>query len=83
MATITLVSRAVLKSHDGYYLWYYLPSQPASIIMLIVFLALTLLNTWQMVKTKTWFVVVLVIGGFCKFFWPTISNSSLYIYIYT
>ncbi|KAE9365646.1 RTA1 like protein [Stipitochalara longipes BDJ] len=55
---------AVLESHDGYYLWKYLPSIPAAVVFLILFVATTGLHLWRILKTKTWFCIVFAIGGF-------------------
>ena len=56
---------AVLEPHNGYYLWKYLPSTPAAAIFLLLFISTTTFHTWKMIKTKTWFCTVFVIGGFC------------------
>jgi hypothetical protein len=56
---------AVIESHNGYYLWKYLPSIPAAIIFLLLFITTTALHTYKMIKSKTWFCTVFVIGGFC------------------
>lgn len=50
----------------GYRLWWYLPSVPAAALFVALFTIITAAVIWRMVKTKTWFVSVLVIGGFCK-----------------
>jgi hypothetical protein len=50
-----------------FYLWEYLPSIPAAVIFLILFLVMTALLSWRMFKTKTWFCVPFIIGGICKF----------------
>ncbi|KAH6974171.1 RTA1 like protein-domain-containing protein [Ilyonectria sp. MPI-CAGE-AT-0026] len=56
---------AELKPVDGtdVYLWKYLPSIPAAIAFLVLFTLITIAHTWRMVKTKTWFTSVFVIGG--------------------
>lgn len=59
---------AVLEPYRGnYYLWNYLPSVPAAVIFILLFLAMTTLVSWRMYKTKTWFCVPFTIGGFCEF----------------
>ncbi|KAH6658658.1 RTA1 like protein-domain-containing protein [Truncatella angustata] len=59
---------AVLETtKGGYYLWNYLPSVPAAVIFLLLFLVMTSLISWRMFKTKTWFCIPLVIGGFFEF----------------
>ncbi|KAK2598472.1 hypothetical protein N8I77_011885 [Diaporthe amygdali] len=51
----------------GYYLWKYLPSVPAAVIFLLLFLGMTALISWRMYKTKTWFCLPFAIGGFFEF----------------
>jgi hypothetical protein len=43
---------AVLESHNGYYLWKYLPSVPAAIIFLLLFITLISFHAWKMIKQK-------------------------------
>jgi hypothetical protein len=60
---------AVLESigGGGYYLWRYLPSVPAAVIFVLLFLGLTGLILWRMFKTRTWFCIPFAIGGICKY----------------
>ncbi|USP81328.1 RTA1 like protein [Curvularia clavata] len=51
----------------GYYLWNYVPSLAAAIVFIFVFLLLTLLVSWRMFKTKTWFSISFALGGFFEF----------------
>jgi hypothetical protein len=44
----------------------YVPSPAASIIFCLLFLASALLHSWQMYKTKAWFLGALVAGCFSK-----------------
>ncbi|KAJ0422029.1 RTA1 like protein-domain-containing protein [Aspergillus carlsbadensis] len=41
----------------------YTPSKPAAIACAIVFLALTLLQTWKIIRSRKWFGLAIVIGG--------------------
>jgi hypothetical protein len=71
---------AVLESHNGYYLWKYLPSVPTAIIFLLLFITLTAFHTWKIIKTKTWFCTVFAIGGFCipPFSFPILPTSPIH-----
>ncbi|KAI7285791.1 RTA1-domain-containing protein [Hortaea werneckii] len=44
----------------------YVPSMAAAIIFVILFGASTGWHIWQMIKTKTWFLVPFLIGGFLE-----------------
>ncbi|KAJ0166477.1 Protein RTM1 [Colletotrichum tanaceti] len=52
-----------LQSHNGYYLWHYVPSLVAAIIFEVLFVLTTLFHAWKIVRTKTWFCIVFCIGG--------------------
>ncbi|TDZ27799.1 Protein RTA1 [Colletotrichum spinosum] len=52
-----------LQSHNGYYLWHYVPNLVAAIIFVVLFVLVTVYHIWLMVKTKTWFCIVFAIGG--------------------
>lgn len=56
-----------LQSHNGYYLWHYVPSMVAAIIFEVLFVLVTLYHAWMIARTKTWFCIVFVIGGIRKF----------------
>jgi hypothetical protein len=46
-----------------YVLWPYTPTIAAGVIATLVFIALTTLHTWRLVKNRTWFCIPFVIGG--------------------
>jgi len=48
-------------------LFRYNPSMAAAIIFLILFLLITALHFFQMIRTKTWIFIPFVIGGVCEF----------------
>lgn len=52
----------------------YVPSMAAAIIFVILFGASTGWHMWQMIKTKTWFLIPFLIGGFCKLLGPSIAT---------
>ncbi|KAG9989962.1 RTA1 protein, partial [Aureobasidium melanogenum] len=41
----------------------YLPSKAAAVIACLIFVIITLLHTWQLFRTRTWFFIPFVIGG--------------------
>ncbi|OBT98627.1 hypothetical protein VE01_03601 [Pseudogymnoascus verrucosus] len=53
-----------LKSHNGYYLWHYLPSTPAAVIFCILFIIATVAHLWRLCKTRAWFCLAFTIGAF-------------------
>lgn len=46
-------------------LYRYAPSLAGAVIFCIVFVITTGLHTFQMARTKTWYMVPFVVGGFC------------------
>jgi len=54
-----------LESHQGYYLWHYVPSIAAAIVFAILFGAVTAAHLWKMIQTRMWFCLPFVFGGFC------------------
>lgn len=43
----------------------YVPSKAAAVIACLVFIIITLLHSWQLFRTRTWFFIPFVIGGLC------------------
>ncbi|KFY17034.1 hypothetical protein V491_05141 [Pseudogymnoascus sp. VKM F-3775] len=52
-----------LKSHNGYYLWHYIPSTPAAVIFCVLFLIATLAHLWRLFKTRAWFCIAFTLGS--------------------
>ena len=52
---------------DNYWFKYYRydPSMAAAIIFIVLFFATTVLHFYQLVRTKTWIVIPLLVGGIC------------------
>ncbi|KAH7269226.1 RTA1 like protein-domain-containing protein [Fusarium redolens] len=62
-----LVRRGELLPYKGdFYLWRYVPSIPAAVIFIIVFLVLSAAHTWKMIQNRLWFCIPFVIGGFLE-----------------
>ncbi|KAF5723989.1 RTM1 [Fusarium mundagurra] len=56
----------------------YDPSMAAAVIFITLFLSVSALHTYQLVRTKTWFFCCFVIGGYSKSFLAyTLFNSFL------
>lgn len=51
------------NSKPAYVLWPYTPTIAAGVIAALVFIALTSLHTWRLVRNRTWFCIPFVVGG--------------------
>ena len=60
MATTLVLREETAVSNFQYY--YYEPSMPAAIIFVVLFGLATLLHMFQMLKSRTWFLIPFVIG---------------------
>lgn len=56
-----------LETYNGYHLWRYVPSLPASIVFAALFGLLTIAHAWRMLRHRMWFCIPIVVGGICKF----------------
>jgi hypothetical protein len=54
----------------------YVPSVAAAIIFCLLFLVSTLLHSWQMWKTKAWFLTALVVGCLCTSYSSTLRQKK-------
>ncbi|KAL5618081.1 hypothetical protein FOVSG1_000303 [Fusarium oxysporum f. sp. vasinfectum] len=62
-----LFRRGELLPYKGdFYLWSYVPSIPAAVIFIILFLVLSAAHTWKMIHNRLWFCIPFVIGGFLE-----------------
>lgn len=55
----------------------YDPSLAAAIVFLLFFIVTTSFHLYQMIRTKTWYFIAFVIGGFCKSFLTSAFRYSL------
>ncbi|KAF4948219.1 hypothetical protein FSARC_13794 [Fusarium sarcochroum] len=64
--TLLLHDATIMAGKDaGHFILYrYEPSMAAAVVFIILFLVATALHTYQLVRTKTWFFIPFVIGGF-------------------
>ncbi|KAH8879794.1 RTA1-domain-containing protein [Thozetella sp. PMI_491] len=53
-----------LETFKGVYLWHYVPSLPAAVVFAILFTIAGAAHAWKMYKTKLWFCMPFVFGGF-------------------
>ncbi|KAH8431142.1 uncharacterized protein LDX57_008801 [Aspergillus melleus] len=63
-------------SHGGWKAYEYYPSMAAAVIFILLFIVVNLLHTYHLIRTRTWFFIPLVLGGWCKF-----SCDSLLAYM--
>jgi len=47
-------------------IWFYNPSIAAAVIFGLFFLAITVIHTYQLVRTRTWHWIPFVLGGYCE-----------------
>ncbi|KAJ5752139.1 hypothetical protein N7520_009056 [Penicillium odoratum] len=47
----------------SYTFWYYVPSLPAAVIFMLMFMVLTGLHAWKLFTTRTWFCIAFTLGG--------------------
>lgn len=59
--------------------YYYSPSSAAAGIFLVLFGLSSLLHFYQLVRTRTWFMIAFLIGGLRKFSLLTIYGKPNYI----
>jgi hypothetical protein len=58
---------AVLQTYKGgYYLWNYVPSMPAAVVFIVLFVIMSVLHSWRIFKTGTKFCWPFAIGCICK-----------------
>ncbi|KAM0244016.1 hypothetical protein ACHAP5_006680 [Fusarium lateritium] len=60
-----LITRAAAATDTApkFALYHYDPSIPAAVIILLLFLVVTVLHFWQLVRERCWFMIPLAIGG--------------------
>jgi predicted MFS family arabinose efflux permease len=58
-------------------LYRYDPSMAAAVIFILLFLAISTLHFYQMVRTRIWILVPFVLGGFCTSPLPPSTHLSL------
>lgn len=54
------------SSLAGWKAYEYYPSMGAAVLFIILFAVVTFMHTFHLLRTRTWFFIPLVIGGYCK-----------------
>lgn len=49
----------------GYQFYEYMPSLAAALIFVVLFSLTTTLHAYQLVRTRAWYLIPIVIGGLC------------------
>ena len=62
------------SSHGGWIAYEYYPSMAAAVIFIILFIAVTAFHTYHLIRTRTWFFIPLVLGGYCTVPFPGCSK---------
>lgn len=72
------------SSFNGWKAYQYDPSMGAAVLFTLLFAIVTLMHTYHLFRTRTWFFVPLVIGGYCtSLVADNIQCSSLIIPVET
>lgn len=66
----TSTAMADSDSHGGWKAYEYYPSMAAAVIFILLFIVVNLLHTYHLIRTRTWFFIPLVIGGWCTLSLP-------------
>jgi hypothetical protein len=62
---ILLFAETMTDGFEDWKAYYYNPSMAAAVIFIILFVALSALHTYHLFRTRTWFFLPLVLGGYC------------------
>ena len=65
-----------LDDPNAFVLYRYHPSMAAAVTFMLLFMATTLIHTYQMVKKKAWYFMPFIIGGICEFLLALIFPSA-------
>ena len=56
-----------MTTQPKYFVYYhYYPSLAAAIVAIVLFALTTIAHTFQLVKTRTWYLIPFVVGGICE-----------------
>ncbi|EKG22447.1 RTA-like protein [Macrophomina phaseolina MS6] len=55
-----------LDDPNAFVFYRYHPSMGAAVFFILAFMVTTFLHCWQCVRTRTWYFIPLILGGFCK-----------------
>lgn len=60
---LDLIARADFTEFQFYH---YNPSIAAAVIFIVAFFASSLWHSWQLYRTRLWFMIPLLLGGLCE-----------------
>ena len=60
----------IVTSPDVFEFYRYVPSKEAAAVFVILFALSSTLHLYQLIRTRAWIVVPLVVGGICKIDFP-------------
>lgn len=52
---------------DEFKYYNYVPTMAGAIIFILLFLVATVIHFYQMIRTRTWFMIPFCIGGVCQY----------------
>lgn len=55
-----------MSDHTDFKFYHYDPSFAAALAGIIAFFITTMLHSYQLLRTRTWYFIAFVIGGTCK-----------------
>lgn len=64
----------------AYVFYNYNPSMPAAVIFIVVFGLASILHTWQLLRSRTWYFIPFLIGCLCKLRRALSRNRRLMIW---
>ena len=53
--------------HGGWKAYEYYPSKAAAVVFIILFVVVSLLHSYQLARTRTWFFIPMAIGAWCEY----------------
>jgi len=60
----------------GFSYYQYEPSMPAAVVAMLAFLITSLFHSYQLTRTRSWYLIPLIVGGYSKF--PFSSSCSTF-----
>lgn len=67
---------AAESAESSFQLYHYDPTTIGAMIFVILFLGTSLFHSWQLIRSRCWFVIPLVMGGFSKSYAPDCTTST-------
>lgn len=67
----------------GFQLYHYHPTVAGGVIFTLLFIATTSLHGWQLYRGRSWFLIPLTVGGFCKILTSDLPTSRLIMILFS